>query len=199
MAHENANQWINNLSLKYEWEYIMSIDESDPTIDEYVSNSKNAPYKLIINNNKSSVEAANQAAKISKHDLIVYAPDDVDCFPNWDEWLLSNLKDKEDFVVKIWDGIQPQLITLIILDRMYYNRFGYALYPEYQHLFADNEFTEVAHLLGRVVDLQDEKCMFLHRHFILGYGMDETYHKNNSSWEQGEQLFNYRKSINFGL
>lgn len=199
MAHETAIKWILSLSLKYKWEYIMSVDETDPTLEQYIVNSKTAPYTLIINDNKSSIEAMNIAAAKTQYDLIIAISDDIDCFPNWDEWLITNLQDKEDIVVKTWDGIQNRTLTMPIMDRKYYNRFGYINNPAYQHLFADNEFTEIAHILGKVVDLQDNDHMFRHNHFLVGAEKDSTYLKNNDSWNQGEQLFNERKQINFGL
>jgi hypothetical protein len=199
-AHETAIKWISNLSLKYEWEYIMSVDKTDPTLEEYISNSKNSPYILIINNNKTSTEALNIAASKTQHNLIITASDDVDCFPNWDEWLIVNLEGKEDFVVKTEDGIQGRLITMPIMDRKYYNRFGYVVYPGYVHLFSDTELTEVAHMLGKVIDLRDGKHVFKHNHYIIGASEKDTiYTKNNESWNQGEILFNERKQINFGL
>jgi hypothetical protein len=200
IAHKTAMKWILDLSLKYKWEYIMSVDETDPILEEYISNSKDAPYILIVNDNKTSIEAMNVAASKTQHNLIVTISDDVDCFPNWDEWLMVNLEGKEDFVVKTWDGIQSYLITMPILDRKYYNRFNYIAYPGYKHLFSDNEFTEVAHILGKVIDLQDWEHMFKHNHPIMGVTeRDSIYDKNNSSWNQGENLFNERKQMNYGL
>jgi hypothetical protein len=85
------------------------------------------------------------------------------------------------------------------MDRIYYNRFGYIYYPEYKHLFSDTEMTDVGHLLGRVIDLQDEEYVFLHKHPCAGWSMDDTYRKNDETWKQGEDLYYKRKENNFYL
>jgi hypothetical protein len=64
--------------------------------------------------------------------------------------------------------------------------------------------TEVAHLLDKVIDLQDGVHYFIHKHWTIGVDVggipkDEISEKNDATWNQGETLFNERKKNNFDL
>lgn len=207
MAYQTAHKWLSSRSASNNipFEYILSIDTTDPTIESYhqlfQDLSKNFEgIKICVNNNKSCIDASNKGAEYSKNNLLILVSDDFDCFESWDIWLLHCLKDKKDYIVKTSDGIQNRIITLPIMDREYYNRFGYIYYPEYEHMFCDTEMTEVAHILGRVIDLQDSIIIFHHNHYCVRRGnYDEISDKNEKTWNQGETLFNFRKQHNFFL
>ena len=210
MASEVAKKWISMASKEYPFEYILSIDSSDSKKDKYMSafaklveeqfqgkwSYDKKSISIIIRDNKSAIQAINNAASQSKYDLLIVISDDFDCFENWDKYLIENLREKEDFIVKTDDGLQPTLITLPIMDRKYYNRFGYVYYPEYLHMFCDTEMTDVGHILGKVIALKDKQ--FTHKHYIAGYMQkDEINEKNDATWNQGETLYNERKKHNF--
>jgi len=206
LAFQTARHWLNNA--KNSVEYIISIDDDDDwnTYMNYTETlkseieSKRHKIGIHIAKNDSSVEAINKVAKIVNGDLLIVVSDDFECFPEWDEWLITRLQGYTDFVVKTTDTLQEWLITLPIMDRTYYNRFGYIYYPGYKHLFSDTEMTEVGHLLGKVIDLRDKDHVFLHKHPCGGFvERDETYLKNDETWNQGETLFYERKSNNFYL
>lgn len=204
LAMETANKWLTNATNKLE--YFFSVDKDDDwnqymnCLEPILKTHERHSVGLHVGDNSSSVEAINKVAEIVKGDLFIVVSDDFDCFPGWDEWLLSRLQGQNDFVVKTTDTLQEWLITLPIMDRTYYNRFGYIYYPGYKHLFSDTEMTEVGHLLGRVIDLRDNDHVFLHRHPCGGFvERDETYLKNDETWNQGETLFYERKKNNFDL
>jgi len=188
LALQTALKWLNHATNSTtEIEYILSIDESDPKCDEY---------RMIFNRN-SAIEAINNAAKVCTGDLLIVVSDDFDCPANWDRLLYAYLHDKQDFIVKVDDGIQKFIITIPIMDRTYYNRFGYMYFPGYSHMFCDSELSSVAYMLDRCIKLD---LMFKHNHYIVGGAQrDEIYEKNDKTWKQGENLFHQRKLINFGL
>ena len=89
--------------------------------------------------------------------------------------------------MKTQDGGQPWIITLPILDRTYYNRFGWIYNPRFEHLFADTEMSHVADLLGRKIDLP---ITFRHNHYTSGRSpKDEINEKNDKTWNQGEAVY----------
>lgn len=203
LAFDTANKWLSSATTNLQ--YIISVDSADAHLLEYEhycnllkEKHTNSVIELNINNTNTSVMAINNAALKATGDLFIVVSDDFDCFSGWDEWLLSKVEGQSDFVVKTKDTLQEWLITLPIMDRKYYERFGYIYYPEYHHMFSDTEMTEVAHLLGRVIDLRDDKYVFLHKHPCGGFtAKDETYNRNDNTWNQGEELFNERKKNNF--
>jgi hypothetical protein len=200
MAFSVAEKWMENSSKEIKLEYFLSIDSDDPQLNKYKELFSRIKYIILENNNKTAIEAINIAAKETENNLIIVVSDDFDCFPNWDKWLIEKLEGKKDFIVKTSDGIQDYLITLPIMDREYYNRFGYIYYPEYKHMFCDTEMTDVGHILGRVIDLKDSEHQFIHKHYTAGLMQkDEINEKNDATWNQGEELYNARKKENFYL
>lgn len=196
-AEKTIKEWLGNANDKSQIEYIMSIDKSDKDLEAYKRIGVENGIYVAINKNKSAIEAINKAAKVSTANIIIQIADDFSCFPNWDEKLLKELDGKEDFIVKTQDGIQDWIITLPLMDRKYYNRFGYIYFGGYQHLFSDTELTMVADILGRKIT---SKLFFEHRHYSTGKSRKDLINvRNDKSWSQGEKLYNERKKINFGL
>lgn len=195
------------LSLKtiYKWiswavtgpEVIISIDESDPRKMDYIEYASKLDVKLICNDNRSAIDAINQGAKAATGDIFIVVSDDTDCFERWDEAILKEVEGKTDWIMKCDDGIQDWLITMTLMDRTYYNRFGYIYHPDYKHLWADTELTAVADLTGRVIK---SKLLFRHIHPCIKLApKDELYERNDKTWTQGEKLFNARLKKKFGL
>lgn len=187
-ALRTRHNWISRAEMPIE--YLFSFDCDDDTIPKSVNG--------LMLPNKSAIEAINNAVKFVSGDLIIVVSDDFSEPPKgWDRMLLNQLEGCSDFIVKTQDGIQKTLITLPIMDREYYNRFGYIYYPEYQHLFADTEMTVVGHMLGKVIN---SNILIPHYHYSTGMTQkDAINEKNDATNAQGEALFNKRKEINFGI
>jgi len=188
IANKVRNTWLNKADGVIE--YIFSLDNDDVQGILYEGN-------CIYNDNRSAIDAVNKGAEVASGDLFVVVSDDFDCPDYWDNLLLWGLQGKSDYCVKTQDGLQPTLITLPIMDRVYYDRFGYIYHPDYRHMFCDQEMTAVAHMLGRAITLP---LMFSHNHYTTGnFITDEITRRNNSTWGQGEDLFNERLKFNFGI
>lgn len=188
-AKDTFEHWTKNLSGKHEWEYIMSVDISDPKIEEYKLLSNQMPdTKWAIADNHNLVEAANVAASHAKGDILILISDDFSCFKNWDHFLINALKDKRDFVLKTNDGLQSWIVTLPIMDRAYYESQGYFYNPSFKHLFCDTYMTHKAELQGKLIIRKD--LVFRHRHYTTGLTQkDEVNIKADSTWAQGEQTY----------
>lgn len=187
-------QWMARSSRK-NIEYIVSVDKSDPELSKYLQYF--CEY-AVVNDNLSAIEAINNAAKVATGDIFVVVSDDFECPQNWDVDLLKYLDGKSDFVVKTYDGLQPWIITLPIMDRAYYNRFGYIYNPAYKHMFCDTEMTHVGDLLDRTIIVP---MTFQHRHYTQPGGIkrDAISVKNDSTWGQGERIYLDGIRNNFGL
>lgn len=194
MASRTVDHWLGNAEKPGEIEYILSLDQSDPYLISYLKQKKTG---VIILDNKSAIEAINNAAVKTTGNILMVVSDDFECFPSWDVKLLETLSGKTDYVVKTLDGQQPWIMTLPIMDRTYYNRFGYIYYPGYSHMFADTEMSHVGDLLDRTVRIN---LCFPHAHYTTGkMQMDAINEKNNATWNQGEALYLDRLKQNFGL
>ena len=194
MAYTTFLNWMNNAIRPEEIEYIISIDNDDPFLNEYRNLFSGA---VIIYNHgfrKTAVKAINKAAKFSSGNIIVVVSDDFVSYPGWDTDIILVTGGKSKFLLKTFDGIQDWLVTLPIMDRDYYNLFGYIYYPGYRHMFCDTELTCVAELLNCKIDCD---LLFKHVHFSFHGNEDSTTLKANKTWQQGEELFSKRLKENF--
>jgi len=199
LALQAAKVWIDNIGLPdTKWEYILSLDNDDPTVEKYRELfSVYYKVRVVTNNNTSCISAINSAAVETVGNIIIVVSDDFLCPENWGQTLLDKLEGQQDFVVKTADGIQQYIITLPILDRAYYNRFGYVYYPGFQHMFCDTEMSAVGYLTGRLVNVDME---FKHLHYTKGLSKrDELNIRNDNTWRQGEKLYRARCRRNFDL
>lgn len=188
--------------------FVISIDEDDPAKDYYYAlyshnwllNPANGQ-RLIETKNRSAVDAINHAAACASlnnmGDIFVVVSDDTDCPDKWDQLLLNQVEGKTDWILKTQDGVQPWIITMPVLDRVYYNRFGYIYHPDYLHLFVDTEMSAVADLTGRRIT---SNLLFPHLHYSTGASVkDEVSEKADATWSQGQNLFVERAKRNFDL
>lgn len=192
-ALKTAKKWMINAG-DVDIEYILSIDSDDPQRELYEKYF--ADFETIINPNRSAIDAINNAAKISNGDILIVLSDDFDCPVNWGAQIVEAVKGKSDWIMKTPDGIQKWIITMPIMDRAYYNRFGYIYYPEYLHMFCDTEITCVADLTGRKIE---SNIAFKHNHYSVGGVKDSISERADRTWAQGEKLFIQRYKQNFGL
>jgi hypothetical protein len=193
-ARAKSIDWILK-SGTTEIEYFCSVDSDDPKIETYKSLFQDKA--LLINENRSAIDAINIAAQKSYGDILIVMSDDFDCNFEWAKHLLWHTEHRTDWIAKTPDGIQKWIITLPIMDRIYYNRFGYIYYPEYRHMFCDTEMTCVADLLQRKITLD---IPFKHNHYSTGATKkDSVSERADSTWGQGEALFIERARKNFDL
>lgn len=143
---------------------------------------------------------------------------DMRLFTDWD--ILINMSDDMEFISHGFDvqilqdyatlplgdvlmhypdqAAGAALITMAIMDKKYYDRFGYIYNPEYKSLFCDNEQQEVAKLLGRYKFFK--RRLFNHNHPAWGLQQQDALGVHTESfWKEDEATYNRRKLINFGL
>lgn len=196
MAKQTISKWVNRADNAFE--YILMHDSDERKLYETINSEFGYPTVMVYTrDNKSAIEAINIGAKFAHGDILIIVSDDTDCPEHWDTLLLESLKDKSDYIVKTQDGLQKTLITMPIMDRAYYNRFGYIYHPDYLHMHCDEEMTIVGHMLDRVITLD---LLFQHNHYTTGkMQMDAINVKNNSTWAHGQCTLDRRAKDNFGI
>jgi len=96
----------------------------------------------------------------------------------------------DEFVRQGRGEIIGRLMTLQILSRARYRRFGYALYPEFTSMMADTDFTDAAEHDGVVIEARH--ITIEHRHpFVTGESQDSvSKHENDrAAHELGSRIF----------
>lgn len=205
-SKETVNRWIERSGID-DLEILISIDKDDDHIsyESYhnipfcggaCKRKGNTLYGLI-NPNRSAVDAINNAAAQASGDIFIVVSDDTDCPENWAVDLLRHVEGKTDWIGKCSDGIQPWIITMPVMDRVYYERFGYIYHPSYAHMFCDTELACVADLTGRRIEIPLE---FKHMHYSVTHETpDSVSRKADATWKQGESVFLSRLRNNFDL
>lgn len=198
LAQRTASSWIQNAGCDVE--YILSLDSDDA---HNYHDMAMWGYDLIVNDNKSAIQAINKAAIVSTGDVIVVMSDDFLCFPNWGKKIQQLMSGKADWILKTNDwkyntqeAIQNWIITLPIMDRIYYERFGYIYNEEYRHQWCDTEMTIVAEMTGcKVVS----DLGFIHLNDGSTKIVDDLSTRNDNTFEHGRRIFTERKRRNFDL
>jgi len=186
--------FLNGLSRRWHYEFIVSIDDNDPSLPEYTANHlenwlNKGNHRLLISKNRSCVDAINNAAKVANGNIFVVMSDDTSCGLDWDMGLWNDVNGKEDFLLKTDDGIQDYIVTQTIMDRKYYERDGFIYHPEFKHQFADTYLTCLADIRGRLIK---SDLLFPHKHYSHSGGKempDALHRRNDDTWMTGQDTF----------
>ena len=205
MAKQAHTEWIIKTTMDFynfgQHEYILSLDTTDSDQNKYYGIFKDIGVKTIINPNRSIVDAVNRAAEVAKGDIMIVISDDFGCPENWNKLIEDHFKGVDrPMLLHVNDTIQQRVCTLPIINRQYYEKFGYIYHPHYVSMFADDDLTECAKQIGAYK--ADFNLTFEHRHFVNGKNKrDRTYDRENSkqAWDVGKRVFQARKQRKFDI
>lgn len=187
--------------------FLITMDSDDKEMNsdfvrDILDSYKNLKY--VYGDSPSKVAAINRDIElIEDWDILLLASDDmVPQKKGYDSIIIEKMKEfypDTDGVLFFNDGFKGQeLNTLSILGKKYYERFGYVYYPEYRSVWADNEFMNVADLLGKQTYF--DEVIIKHEHPDWGYGKRDIIHTENFSNESHDRiLYDKRKFLNFEI
>jgi glycosyltransferase involved in cell wall biosynthesis len=176
-------------------EYVMVIDSDDNQAQQYTENVKKINDKyhcasLLVAGSRNCVQALNIGAHYSTGDILIYVSEDFIFPPNWDELILKAANGKDDFIMWVRDGIQDDIMTSIVMSRKHFEYLGYAYHGSYVSMYADNDLTEVAKRVGKII--MAKHILIKHNHpSIGGNPRDETFHRQNDPkhYDDGKKTF----------
>jgi len=198
-AAEAIAEWAARRSGAYPVEHILSVD-TDDDVAGYRRLATAHGVQLVVNPNRSIVDAANAAARAATGDVFIVVSDDFGCPDAWDRALAEVIGERRDVAVLVNDAIQGRIMTLPILGRALYERLGYVYHPAYVSMFVDDDLTLTAAAMGRLIDARH--LVFPHRHYSAGLApSDPTYTRQNSNaaWWHGWRVLEKRRAGGFGL
>lgn len=147
----------------------------------------------------SKIEAVNRDMDILPDwDIVVGMSDDMEfTVKGFDEQIVSAFGGDYDQLIHFPDGyVNEKLVTLPIMGRVYYERFGYIYHPDYKSLFCDNEQMEVAQMLGKYKYVNSH--IFKHQHAAwTGAPVDPLLKETQAFYREDEITFNRRKMRGF--
>lgn len=206
------------LSIIAEYQKMRSLDSTKflITLDEDDSMTNTPAFKNVLNmwgnmtvifgQSKSKIDAVNRDLNeyTGEWDVVLLASDDMHpVVKGYDEIILNDMaKYYGDTDGVLWynDGfVGDKLNTLCILGRKYYERFNYIYHPDYVSLWCDNEFMDVANMLGKQQYI--DRVIIEHRHPMntRQTKMDALYSRNDRYFSSDKLTYLRRKENNFDL
>lgn len=185
-------------------EIIVTCDNNDSTMTESYVKEVVEQYpnvRLCYGDSKSKIEAVNADLTGVDFDIVLLASDDmIPKIKGYDTIIKNKMIEyypDTDGVLWFNDGHKGnELNTLCIVGKKYYDRFGYIYYPEYISVWCDNEFMDVANLLGKQTYF--DEVIIEHQHPDWGFGKEDVIHSINRQYEEKDkELYNTRKINNF--
>lgn len=201
------NIYINSRNKEFTILATLDIDDTTMNNDDVIEKLKRYDKVYPVwGNSKNKIDAINR---------------DMDKAPEWD--ILINMSDDMMFIEQGYDEIieadmmkhfpdgdcllhypdQNQgrnCMTLSIMDKKYYDRFGFIYYPGYVSLWCDIEAQEVGKIVNRYKFINTR--IFNHYHPSFGQAKyDEQYRKTEDSTvrTQDMETYEHRKRNNFFL
>ncbi len=158
--------YIEKLSGKYAVKFLVSCDKDDETMNtpavrkRLKGYGRTVRYRFGDNPNKIAAVNADMGRAWKCWDVMLLASDDmIPEADGYDATICERMRryfPDLDGVLWFNDGYTgKKLNTLSIMGRAYYERFNYLYSPAYKSIWADNEFMDVANLLGRQVYFED--------------------------------------------
>jgi hypothetical protein len=143
------------------------------------------------------------AERIADYQMVLVLSDDMKpMLPSYDLLLynvLISAYNDTDGTVWANDGFrgkksQYPLMTIPILGRKYFERFGYVYHPDYKSFFCDDEFMAIANKLNRFV--YDDRVLIKHEHLVnMGKPNDALESQNLKYWDRDKTVWQERKKL----
>lgn len=200
---EKFHACMDNLSKCFtNYQVAVKVDRNDPTLRQYLSKAY-PEILLYIGHSKTKVEAINRDIPLYDWEIIVNTSDDILWRLNAGSEIINNyepdtfLHFPEPYAESQAEKRKKESICVCsIMDRKYFDRFGYIYNPEYKSLWCDNEATELAKKLGRYKFVN--KVIFEHMHPAAGKAVkDQQYRLTESFGSVDKATFLKRKESGF--
>ncbi len=190
--------WLQAADFPQDVEHILAIDLGYAGIvdrpQEFPDGRKWLETKVAWNaGNRDSTAAWNIAARRSEGEILIQIADDLYPSKGWDTELRAVLDSTRPQALNLdfGGGLRREFAPFAILTRAYYRELGNRIcWPEYQSMYADDDFTLEA--LSRGVMEEAPWIKWEHRH--LGTDADEVYRHQNSTahYRIGWEVFQRR-------
>lgn len=201
---------IINLSEHDSYIILLNLDIDDATMTSKEVRNKLLTYPNVMpvyGSSKTKIEAINANIwMIDSFQILINVSDDQEFLvKGFDKKIISDMLHwfpDLNGALHYLDGTHngTRLMTLSILGSEYYKRQGYVYNPEYLSIYADDEETQKAQLLGKYKFIPE--MLFQHKHYLFGFDKPDDLNRRNDSpelYKKDEETFNRRKLINFGV
>lgn len=193
---------LSTISNKHNYLIYATLDEDDTSM-KWVDGLGRPNIKHIFGTSKNKIDAVNRdmdvICKEFDWDILVLMSDDMLFVVNeWDDIIVNNMtKEFPCILHHATDNMHGErIITMPILNRLWYNEFGYIYNPIYESLYADDEQTEVSKRLGYYKKCKEK--IAVHLNFIYTNEKPDNLFIKTQAFEDSDKIkFEKRKALNF--
>ena len=156
--------------------------------------------KVVWGKSTSKIHAINRDMP-DDWDIVIATSDDMEfIMPGFDLQIIKDMADNfpdGDGVLHYKDGFEHgDILSLPVIGKAYYDRFGYIYHPSYQSLFCDEEAIMVARSLGKLYSSDIEIVKHNHPANIGGH-VDPQLQQTQKLHAVDKITFERRKRSNF--
>ena len=192
------------LSVNCDFQFLVTLDEDDVSMNtsevrEFLDSQPNLIYQY--GKSKTKIEACNADMNLADEwDILVLISDDmIPIVNNFDEIIVDNMQKyfpDLDGALHFNDGLygKDRTITLSIMGRKLYERFGYLYHPAYRSFYCDNEFTDEVYALGKAKYISQ---IIIQHKWHGGPKSNDALYRRNSGMKGDEVVYNRRKLLGF--
>lgn len=187
-----------------DYHILITADYDDESMFNMQMNAKINEYKnttILYGTSKSKVDAINRDMSLyTDWDILINMSDDMEFITyGFDKIIIADFERFRSLDLllhypdqKAWQA----MVTMAIMGKEYYDRYGYIYNPCYKSLFCDNEQMEVAKLRGRYKYIKTR--LFNHNNPMHGLAVkDELFLRNNAYHAEDKATFERRKAEKF--
>ena len=201
----NSLDNINSMAKHEDYLIVATLDENDRSMNNEIVKQRIAGYPKVTVDwgiSKSKIHAVNRGLwKFTDWDILIATSDDMEYVtPGFDLQIIEDMQANfpdGDGVLHYPDGFDHgDILSLPIMSKKYFDRFGYIYHPSYQSLFCDEEAIIVAKQLGKV--FMSDKLLFKHMHPAWGAAANDQQYKHTESFHPiDKKVFQNRTARNF--
>jgi hypothetical protein len=194
---------IDNLDDIDNYYIIVTCDENDTTmLNHHLKYANNPKIKFVYGYSKNKIDAINRDFNHLPQNwgaIINMSDDMVFVKKGFDNIIRSDFSGNSDLCLHYPDGYRRDIITMSILGKTFFDRFGYIYHPNYTSLFCDDEQTSVAKILGKYKFIDNQ--IFIHKHPMNDNTVlfDNQYKHTESYFHIDQEVYRNRKANNFFL
>ncbi len=196
--------YYKKISKDCDFQFLISLDEDDVSmhiseVRTFLNSQPNLIYKY--GKSTSKIEACNADMDLAGDwDVLVLVSDDmIPIVAEFDKIIVENMQKyfpDTDGALHFNDGLygKDKTITLSVIGRKLYERFGYVYHPAYRSFYCDNEFTDEVYAFGKVKYIP--QTIIQHK-WHGGPKSSDALYRRNSGMKGDEQTYNRRKLLGF--
>jgi len=201
---QTLSTYYKMLSGKHEYQFSLSLNIDDDTMNnrpiiEWMDKCPLLSYRF--GDHKNKIAAVNADMIGLDFDILFLISDDmIPIVQGFDDVIVKAMQEHfpdMDGALHYNDGCcgQDRTITLSIMGKKLYDRFGYIYHPDYASFYCDNEFTDEVRRMEKVIYIPE----VIVKHDWKGFdkNRDNVYKRNSRLGKGDGDVYNRRKAAGF--